>query len=111
MTSPPWNGSSRVAGRPMTTTRSRPVRTQQSTSADSGAGRAAAGPVRTASRQLHDAEPGPEAVGTRRGIIIERIEPEIDAGRHAVKRVVGDDLLVTADIYADGHDLLDAALL
>ena len=25
--------------------------------------------------------------------------------------MVGDDLLVTADIYADGHDLLDAALL
>ncbi len=28
-----------------------------------------------------------------------------------VKRVVGDRLLVTADILADGHDLLDAALL
>ena len=28
-----------------------------------------------------------------------------------VKRVVGDELLVTADIFADGHDLLDAALL
>jgi starch synthase (maltosyl-transferring) len=56
-------------------------------------------------------EPGPGAVGTRRSIVIERIAPELDGGRHAVKRVVGDQLLVTADIFADGHDLLDAALL
>ena len=55
-------------------------------------------------------EPGQDAVGTRRTIVIERVSPEIDAGRHAVKRVVGDELLVTADIYADGHDLLDAVL-
>ena len=57
------------------------------------------------------AEPGPDAVGTRRSIIIERIAPELDCGRYPVKRVVGDQLLVTADIFADGHDLLDAAIL
>lgn len=56
-------------------------------------------------------EPASVEVGTRRSIIIERVEPEIDGGRHAVKRVVGDTLRVTADIFADGHDLLDAALL
>jgi len=56
-------------------------------------------------------EPGPWAVGTRRSIVIERMSPEIDGGRHAIKRVVGDQLLVTADIFADGHDLLDAVLL
>jgi len=56
-------------------------------------------------------EPAAEDVGTRRGIIIERIAPELDGGRHPVKRVVGDQLLVTADIFADGHDLLDAVLL
>jgi starch synthase (maltosyl-transferring) len=56
-------------------------------------------------------EPGPGAVGTRRSIVIERVSPEIDGGRHAIKRVVGDQLLVTADIFADGHDLLDAVLL
>jgi starch synthase (maltosyl-transferring) len=56
-------------------------------------------------------EPGPEAVGTRRTVVIERIAPKLDGGRHPVKRVVGDRLLVTADIFADGHDLLDAALL
>jgi starch synthase (maltosyl-transferring) len=56
-------------------------------------------------------EPPAGAVGTRRTIAIERIDPEIDGGRHPVKRVVGDTLLVTADIFADGHDLLDADLL
>ena len=56
-------------------------------------------------------EPGPDAIGTRRTIVIERIYPELDGGRHPVKRVVGDVLLVTADIFADGHDLLDAVLL
>jgi starch synthase (maltosyl-transferring) len=50
-------------------------------------------------------------IGTGRTILIERVSPEIDGGRHPVKRVVGDSLLVSADIFADGHDLLDAALL
>jgi starch synthase (maltosyl-transferring) len=57
------------------------------------------------------AEPPADAVGTRRTIMIERVTPEIDGGRHPAKRVVGDRLLVAADIFADGHDLLDAALL
>ncbi|HEY8772494.1 MAG TPA: alpha-1,4-glucan--maltose-1-phosphate maltosyltransferase [Candidatus Limnocylindria bacterium] len=56
-------------------------------------------------------EPGPDAVGTRRSILIEAVEPEVDCGDGIVKRVVGDELRVTADIFADGHDLLDAALL
>jgi starch synthase (maltosyl-transferring) len=56
-------------------------------------------------------EPGPDETGTRRTIVIERVLPELDGGRHPVKRVVGDTLLVTADIFADGHDVLDAALL
>ncbi len=56
-------------------------------------------------------EPAAGAVGSRRSVIVERIAPEIDGGRHAIKRVVGDRLQVSADIFADGHDLLDAALL
>jgi starch synthase (maltosyl-transferring) len=88
----------------MTTTRSRPLRTQQSTPAAGVEGTPAAGAASFS-------EPDGDAVGTRRGIVIERIDPQLDGGRHAVKRVVGDDLLVTADIFGDGHDLLDAALL
>src|SRR3990170_4340389 len=66
---------------------------------------------RTVDAVIDAREPGAGAIGTRRSIAIERIAPELDAGRHPVKRVVGDQLLVTADIFADGHDLLDAALL
>ncbi len=51
------------------------------------------------------------AVGSRRSVTIERVAPQLDGGAHPVKRVVGDELLVTADIFADGHDILDAALL
>ncbi len=68
--------------------------------------------VRRAARALRlPDEPGPDAVGTRRTIVIERISPQLDGGAHPVKRVVGDVLQVTADVFADGHDLLDAALL
>jgi starch synthase (maltosyl-transferring) len=66
---------------------------------------------RVAAQAIAAREPAPDEVGTRRSIVIERIAPELDGGRYPVKRVVGDMLLVTADIIADGHDLLDAALL
>jgi starch synthase (maltosyl-transferring) len=41
-------------------------------------------------------------------IAIEHVYPEIDAGRFAVKRVVGEVLEVWGDIFADGHDKLQA---
>jgi starch synthase (maltosyl-transferring) len=56
-------------------------------------------------------EPGADAVGTRRSVVIERLWPQLDGGRHPVKRIVGDELSVTADIFADNHDLLDAELM
>jgi starch synthase (maltosyl-transferring) len=44
-------------------------------------------------------------------MVIERIYPELDGGRYPIKRVVGDELEVWADIFRDGHDILGAALL
>lgn len=44
-------------------------------------------------------------------IAIEKITPNVDGGRFPVKRVVGDIVTVEADIFADGHDVLAAALL
>src|SRR6185437_12427417 len=41
-------------------------------------------------------------------IVIEHVYPELDAGRFAVKREVGDRLDVWADIFAEGHDPLAA---
>ena len=43
-------------------------------------------------------------------IAIEKVTPEIDGGRFPIKRIVGDVLLVEADIFADGHDQLSAAV-
>src|ERR1700677_5040947 len=42
--------------------------------------------------------------------VIENITPLIDGGRYPVKRVVGEDLLVEADVFKDGHDVVAAVL-
>jgi len=39
-------------------------------------------------------------------VIVERVWPEIDGGRFPIKRSVGEQVTVGADIFADGHDLL-----
>lgn len=44
-------------------------------------------------------------------MIIEGIAPCVDDGRFPAKRVVGDVVVVEADIFADGHDLLSAVML
>ncbi len=46
----------------------------------------------------------------RARVIIERVTPEIDAGRFPVKRITGDVVVVEADIFGDGHDLLSAVV-
>ena len=43
-------------------------------------------------------------------ILIEDVWPEIDAGRYPIKRVVGDEVAVWADIFRDGHDKIRAVL-
>ncbi len=47
----------------------------------------------------------------RRRVVIEDVTPQIDAGSHPVRRIVGDEVQVSAAIYADGHDLLAARIL
>jgi starch synthase (maltosyl-transferring) len=42
---------------------------------------------------------------------IENLCPRVDGGRFPVKRTVGEQVIVTADIFADGHDAICAALL
>jgi len=42
--------------------------------------------------------------------VIEGITPHVDHGRFAVKRVVGDRVVVEADCFADGHDVLACVL-
>ena len=52
----------------------------------------------------------PPKIDASRRIVIERLVPELDCGRYAVKREVGDALEVTADIFKDGHDAIAAAI-
>jgi len=47
----------------------------------------------------------------RRRVIIEGISPAVDCGRFPVKRTVGDQVHVEADIFTDGHDAIAASLL
>jgi len=47
----------------------------------------------------------------RNRVIIEGVKPEIDGGRFPIKRIIGDKVVVEADIFADGHDVLSAVLL
>jgi starch synthase (maltosyl-transferring) len=43
-------------------------------------------------------------------VVIENLAPLVNGGRYPVKRVVGQDLVVEADIFRDGHDPVAAAL-
>ncbi len=47
----------------------------------------------------------------RRRVVIEDVNPQIDAGRYHICRVSGDNVVVTAAIFADGKDELAARLL
>jgi starch synthase (maltosyl-transferring) len=66
--------------------------------------------------QQADPAPGPSVkppttpLADRRRVIVERLQPDIDAGRFPIKRTVGERVLVRADLFADGHDLLAGVL-
>jgi len=42
--------------------------------------------------------------------IIRRISPSLDAGRYAIKRAPGEEILVEADVFKEGHDEVTALL-
>ncbi len=43
-------------------------------------------------------------------VVIENLQPLIDGGRYPIKRIIGEDLVVEADIFKDGHDVVAAIL-
>src|SRR5215471_1268010 len=45
-----------------------------------------------------------------RRVVIESVRPQVDGGRFAIKRIVGDEVVVEADIFADGHEMLTCRL-
>jgi starch synthase (maltosyl-transferring) len=44
-------------------------------------------------------------------VVIEGVEPMVDGGKFPIKRVVGNSVVVEADVFADGHDAIVAELI
>jgi len=44
-------------------------------------------------------------------VVIEHVQPEIDGAYFPIKRIIGEKVKVTADVFADGHDQIRATLL
>lgn len=47
----------------------------------------------------------------RKRVVIEGVSPEIDSGRFAIKRSVGEAVKVEADVFTDGHDAIACAVV
>jgi starch synthase (maltosyl-transferring) len=43
-------------------------------------------------------------------VVIENLQPLLDGGHYPIKRIIGEDLGVEADIFKDGHDVVAAVL-
>ncbi len=54
-------------------------------------------------------ESGPALKAPSR-VIIEAIHPAIDGGLFPIKRTVGEEVVVNADVFAEGHDILKVVL-
>ena len=52
----------------------------------------------------------PRTKGPPRRIQIQAVTPQIECGRFAVKRSLGDRVEVGAMIFRDGHEILEAAV-
>src|SRR5262245_14216428 len=55
-------------------------------------------------------DPAHRGEGPPSRVVIEGVRPEIDGGLFPIKRTVGEEVAVSADIFADGHDLLTAVV-
>ncbi|WP_269684679.1 alpha-1,4-glucan--maltose-1-phosphate maltosyltransferase [Flavobacterium lacustre] len=43
-------------------------------------------------------------------IIIENVSPQLDCGVNAIKRIVGQKVIVTAAVFSDGHDVIECCV-
>ena len=43
-------------------------------------------------------------------IVIENVMPQLDGGAHFIKRIVGQTIAVTADVFSDGHDVIECCI-
>lgn len=54
--------------------------------------------------------PEPQVDGRQR-VVVARLSPEVDCGRFAIKRVVGEAVVVEADVFGDSHDQVACRIL
>ena len=47
----------------------------------------------------------------RKRVVIEEVQPQVNCGRYAANRVLGDEVRVSAAIFCDGHDHVSGRLL
>ena len=47
----------------------------------------------------------------RKRVVISHIQPVVEEGEFAIKRIIGDEVIVSADIFADGHTDIAVELL
>ena len=47
----------------------------------------------------------------RRRVIITKVSPQVERGHFPAKTVVGEETVISADIFSDGHDVVTAAVL
>ncbi len=43
-------------------------------------------------------------------IVIENLSPQIDCGAYFIKRIVGQTIAVSADVFSDGHDIIECCV-
>ena len=48
---------------------------------------------------------------TKARVVIEGLSPQVDCGRFPARRIVGDVVVVEADVFTDGHDSVAASVL
>ena len=51
-----------------------------------------------------------KAWATDKRVVIESVSPQVDGGRFPAKSTLGDPVIVTADVFADGHDVVRCVL-
>ena len=47
----------------------------------------------------------------RARVVIENVSPQVEGGKFPIKRIAGEAVYVTADMIADGHDVISARLM
>jgi starch synthase (maltosyl-transferring) len=69
--------------------------------------------ARAAPERQSDQQPAPVSerrFDARLRAVIENVTPQVDAGRFPIKRAVGELVIVEADVFTDGHDVVRARL-